>query len=70
MCGLKDLSTDDLLELASRFRLQGWMVLLSAEPFGNGNVNDTFLLNSDTGHSLHPPAHQPRCVQGSRLPDG
>ena len=45
---MKDLSTDDLIELASRFRLQGGVV--SAEPFGNGNVNDTFLLNSDTGN--------------------
>ena len=44
---MKDLSADDLLELASRFRLQGGVV--SAEPFGNGNVNDTFLVNSDTG---------------------
>ena len=45
---LKDLSADDLLELASRFRLQGGV--FSAKPFGNGNVNDTFLVNSDTGN--------------------
>ena len=49
MCGLKDLSISQLLVLASRFQLDG--TATSAEPFGNGNVNDTFLLITDCGHS-------------------
>ena len=48
MFGLKDLSTSELLELASRFQLDGTPA--SAEPFGNGNVNDTFLLTTVSGH--------------------
>ena len=46
--GLKDLSTEEILELASHFSLEGGGI--SAEPFGNGNVNDTFLLVTDCGH--------------------
>ena len=46
--GLKDLSTEEILELTSHFSLEGGGI--SAEPFGNGNVNDTFLLVTDCGH--------------------
>jgi Ser/Thr protein kinase RdoA (MazF antagonist) len=45
---LKDLSTEEILELASRFQVEG--TVHTVEPFGNGNVNDTFLLVTDCGH--------------------
>jgi Ser/Thr protein kinase RdoA (MazF antagonist) len=45
---LKDLSTGEILELASRFQVEG--TVHTVEPFGNGNVNDTFLLVTDCGH--------------------
>jgi len=48
MCGLKDLSISELLELASRFQLDG--TATTVEPFGNGNVNDTFLVRTDSGN--------------------
>ena len=44
MCGLKDLSISELLELASVST--GWSAT-TVEPFGNGNVNDTFLVRTD-----------------------
>ena len=45
---MKDLSTEEILELASRFQVEG--AVDTVEPFGNGNVNDTFLLVTDCGH--------------------
>jgi len=45
---LKDLSKEEILELASRFLVEGSVD--TVEPFGNGNVNDTFLLVTDCGH--------------------
>ena len=48
MSRLKDLSTGEILELASRFQVEGR--IQTVEPFGNGNVNDTFLLITDCGH--------------------
>ena len=48
MCGLKDLSISELIELASRFQLDGNATIV--EPFGNGNVNDTFLIRTDSGN--------------------
>ena len=52
MCGLKDLSISELIELASLFQLDG--TATTVEPFGNGNVNDTFLIrtDSDNRHTL------------------
>jgi aminoglycoside phosphotransferase (APT) family kinase protein len=45
---LKDLSTGEILELASRFQVKG--TVQTVEPFGNGNVNDTFLLVTHCRH--------------------
>ena len=47
-CSLKDLSTSVLLELSSQFQLNGSAT--SVVPFGNGNVNDTFLVTTDSGN--------------------
>ncbi|MEK9773656.1 MAG: aminoglycoside phosphotransferase family protein [Opitutae bacterium] len=49
MICLKDISTSEVLGLASLFELDG--IPKSAQPFGNGNVNDTFLVTTDTAHS-------------------
>ncbi len=46
--GLKVPSTSELLQLASLFQLDGTPE--SAETFGNGNVNDTFLVRTDSGN--------------------
>jgi Ser/Thr protein kinase RdoA (MazF antagonist) len=46
ICGLKDLSISELIELASLFQLDG--PATTVEPFGNGNVNDTFLIRTDS----------------------
>jgi Ser/Thr protein kinase RdoA (MazF antagonist) len=48
MYELKVLSTSEVLGLASLFHLEG--TATTVEPFGNGNVNDTFLLVTDCGH--------------------
>ena len=48
MYTLKDLLPSEILELASLFQLDG--AVTSAEPFGNGNVNDTFLVTTDCSH--------------------
>ena len=45
---MKDLSASEVLRLASLFQLDG--TATTVEPFGNGNVNDTFLLFTDCGH--------------------
>jgi Ser/Thr protein kinase RdoA (MazF antagonist) len=48
MSGLKDLSASEVLRLASLFQLDG--TATTVEPFGNGNVNDTFLVRTDSGN--------------------
>ena len=48
MSTLKDLSASEVLRLASHFQLDG--TATTVEPFGNGNVNDTFLVRTDSGN--------------------
>ncbi len=48
MARLKDLTTSEVLGLASLFQLDGTPKF--SEPFGNGNVNDTFLVTTDSAN--------------------